>query len=196
MTPRSSSRSLRRLLLPAAATAAVLGVAVPATAEAAPTTTCSTHWGSLAKSGGRPDTTPPLGVALDLRPGRHACYDRLVIDLGEGSDPTVQYRVSYVRQVTADGSGAPVHLAGGAFLQIEVNADAHDVHGNPTVPTPHLTTPGYRTFREIREVGDFEGTTTVGLGVRARLPYRAFTLPGAPGSGDGARLVVDVAHTW
>jgi hypothetical protein len=89
-----------------------------------------------------------------------------------------------------------VPLRGGAFLQITVNADAHDVHGNPTVPDPHLTFPGYRTFRELRQAGDFEGTTTLGLGVRARLPVRAFTLPGAPGSGDGARVVVDVAHTW
>ncbi|ADG76293.1 hypothetical protein Cfla_3416 [Cellulomonas flavigena DSM 20109] len=32
-----------------------------------------------------------------------------------------------------------------------------------------------------------------GLGVRARLPFRAFVLAG-PGS--GSRLVVDVAHQW
>jgi hypothetical protein len=157
---------------------------------------CSTAWGSLPKAGGVPDTKAPIGVVLDLRPGRHECYDRLVIDLGEGSDPSVQYRVRYVPRVTADGSGAPVPMKGGAFLQIEVGAEAHDVHGNPTVPTPRLTTPGYRTFREVREVGDFEGQTTIGLGVRAKLPVRAFTLPGEPGSGDGARLVVDVAHHW
>jgi hypothetical protein len=41
--------------------------------------------------------------------------------------------------------------------------------------------------------GSFEGQTTLGLGVRARLPFRAFVLPG-PGS--GSRLVVDVAHRW
>lgn len=32
-----------------------------------------------------------------------------------------------------------------------------------------------------------------GLGVRARLPFRAFTLPGP---GNGTRLVIDVAHRW
>ncbi len=41
--------------------------------------------------------------------------------------------------------------------------------------------------------GSFEGQTTLGLGVRARLPFRAFVLAGP---GDGSRLVVDVAHRW
>ena len=38
-----------------------------------------------------------------------------------------------------------------------------------------------------------ESQATIGLGVRARLPFRVFTLTG-PGS--GSRLVVDVAHRW
>ncbi len=41
--------------------------------------------------------------------------------------------------------------------------------------------------------GSFEGQTTVGLGVRARLPFRVFTLEGP---GDGSRIVVDVARYW
>ena len=36
--------------------------------------------------------------------------------------------------------------------------------------------------------------TTVALGVRARLPYRVFTLYDA--STNRSRLVVDVAHRW
>jgi hypothetical protein len=42
-------------------------------------------------------------------------------------------------------------------------------------------------------VSDFEGQTTFGLGVRARLPFRVLRLAG-PGSGQ--RLVIDVAHRW
>jgi hypothetical protein len=38
------------------------------------------------------------------------------------------------------------------------------------------------------------GTTGVGVGVRARLPFRAFIVPG--GRAGGARLVIDVAHSW
>jgi hypothetical protein len=51
----------------------------------------------------------------------------------------------------------------------------------------------YRTFRQDVLAGSFEGITTIGLGVRARLPFRVFVLAG-PGS--GSRLVVDVAHRW
>ncbi len=47
---------------------------------------------------------------------------------------------------------------------------------------------GYRTFRQVAWAGSFEGESTVGLGTRARLPFRVFTLPG--------HLVVDVAHAW
>jgi hypothetical protein len=52
---------------------------------------------------------------------------------------------------------------------------------------------GFTTFRQIATGGSFEGQTTFGLGVRARLPFRAFVLAGP---GTGARLVIDVAHTW
>ena len=50
---------------------------------------------------------------------------------------------------------------------------------------------GYSTLRAVEYGGSFEGYTTIGLGVRARLPMRVFTLPG-PGNG----FVVDVAHHW
>ena len=52
---------------------------------------------------------------------------------------------------------------------------------------------GYRTFSQVAWAGSFEGQTTIGLGVRARLPYRVFVLDGP---GNRTRLVVDVAHRW
>ena len=52
---------------------------------------------------------------------------------------------------------------------------------------------GYSTFRQVAWAGSFEGQTTVGLGVRARLPFRVFALTGP---GTGSRLVIDVAHRW
>ena len=52
---------------------------------------------------------------------------------------------------------------------------------------------GYTTFRQVAWAGSFEGQTSIGLGVRARLPFRVFTLAGP---GGGSRIVVDVAHRW
>jgi hypothetical protein len=55
------------------------------------------------------------------------------------------------------------------------------------------TVHGYRTFRQVVTAGSFEGETVIGLGVRARLPFRVFTLAGPGGN---SRIVVDVAHSW
>jgi hypothetical protein len=52
---------------------------------------------------------------------------------------------------------------------------------------------GYRTFRQLADAGSFEGEATIGVGVRARLPFRVFTLAG---QGTTSRIVVDVAHAW
>jgi hypothetical protein len=52
---------------------------------------------------------------------------------------------------------------------------------------------GFSTFRQVAYGGSYEGYTTIGLGVRARLPFRVFVLSGP---GTGARLVIDVAHRW
>ena len=152
---------------------------------------CATGWGSLPKTSAATTTAPLTGV----RAGRHDCYDRLVLDLGAG--PATGYSVSYVGAVQQDGSGAVVPLRGGARLAVVAHAPAYDAAGTPTyVPRdPRELAPvaGDRTFRQVAWAGSFEGSTTVGLGVRARLPFRVLVLAG-PGA--GSRLVVDVAHTW
>lgn len=47
---------------------------------------------------------------------------------------------------------------------------------------------GYRTFKDTKFGASFEGQTQVGLGVRAKLPFRV--------QQSGDQLIVDVAHTW
>ena len=89
-------------------------------------------------------------------------------------------------------------LRGGADLQISVWAPTYDVFtGSPVYepkrPANVAPVAGYRTFRQVRLVDSFEAISTVGLGVRARLPFRVFQL-GGPGG--GTRLVIDVAHRW
>ena len=153
---------------------------------------CGLVWGSLAKG---PGGLSP-GTLVDVRTGRHACYDRLVLDVGGGM--LTGWSVRYVDQVVglspaSGGSGFPVPVSGGARLQVVAGVDV--------IPTDAFFLPdgtladvsAFRTFRHVAWAGSDGDRSSVGLGVRARLPFRAFVLAGP---GDGSRLVVDVAHRW
>jgi hypothetical protein len=176
----------RLLVLTLTAALAALVVAVPAQAA---TPHCGITWGSVAKAG--PTTLPnPGATAAAVRAGRHDCYDRLVLDV-HGVRSLGTWRARYVPSVTADPSGRPVSLRGGAFLQISVGA------GQGYRSSSELArVAGFTTFRQVASAGSFEGVTSIGLGVRARLPFRVLTATGIPGSADGVRVVVDVAHAW
>ncbi|WP_367326372.1 hypothetical protein [Streptomyces sp. HUAS ZL42] len=174
---------------------ATLGVAaIPA--DAAPVSTtqataCPTGWGSLAKTRDAGTTDPVKNV----RTGRHTCFDRMVVDVPGASAGHLGYSVRYVSHLYQDGSGRLIPVSGGAVLEVRVTAPAYyPDSGAPAYPAragrplPGVDLTGYRTFRDTRFAGSFEGDTQLGLGVRARLPFRVFALDG--------RVVVDVAHNW
>lgn len=185
---RGGRRSKAALAVCGLSAATVIPLTSSGPAHAAPY--CGIHWGSTtkAKAAYTPDTV------RGVRTGRHACYDRLVIDLS-GHGKSTGYRVQYVNAVRGP-SGKAVPLAGAAQLQIDVHAKAANASGNPTYnptrPRHAANVTGYATFRQVAYVASFEGHTTFGLGVRARLPMRVFVLQD-PG---GQRLVIDVAHKW
>lgn len=194
-------------ITPKAILTAIAVLAVPTVAFAAPTVSgsstaphktsvttasasCPRGWGSLPEVNSRMVQSPVTNV----RTGRHTCYDRLVVDI---RGRAAGYDVRYVKNVFTDGAGHLVPLRGGAKLQVVVRAPAYSSTGAATY-TPkngrELTdVAGYSTFRQVAYAGTFEGQTTIGLGVRARLPFRVYTLAG-PGS--NTRLVIDVAHHW
>ena len=169
--------------------AAGLGLLAPAPA-AATTSYCGLVWGSTAKA----DPAMVESQLVNVRAGQHYCFDRLVIDL---NGPVAGYTVRYVPQIVQDGSGFPVQVRGQAFLQLTVNSPAYDENGsstyNPADRNELSNVTGYQTFRQAAWAGSFEGYTSLGIGVRARLPFRVFTLEGPDA---GTRLVVDVAHFW
>ncbi len=175
---------LRRTGVLLAAVVAFTGL-VPATSVAAAAPYCGITWGSGAKS----VNPTQLGNVVDIRAGRHDCYDRLVFDV---TGPVDGYWVSYADQITEDPSGAPIAVRGGARIAVTIQAASYRDNGTLTYTPANrselVNVTGYQTFRQAVWSGSWEGTTSIGLGVRARLPFRVFTLPG--------RVVVDVAHFW
>jgi len=177
---------MKKVLIVLALALGVLAGVPAASASAAPY--CGITWGSTAKS----SATTTTRSLTNIRTGQHDCYDRMVFDLtGTGA---TGYSVQYVSNVYADGSGALIPLAGGAKLQIVVRAPAYNAQGQPTYPgvtgakLPGVNLTGYKTFREAKFAGSFEGQTTVGLGVRALLPFRVTTSEN--------HVIIDVAHQW
>lgn len=192
-------RSLNRLVPPALFALAAVGVVAVGPAAAAGSgatgpaalataTSCAVRWGSLPRQASAAADTDGL---TDVRAGRHTCFDRLVLDDASWA------RVRYVDQVTEDGSGRPVPLRGGARLEIVTTRSDRVDTGAPTYtpadPGELVDVAGWTTFRQAAFAGSFEGQTTLGLGVRARLPFRVFVLTtGQP----SPRVVIDVAHHW
>ena len=195
---RSFRLATLALLLALVAAAQPSGAGV-ATASG-PQPYCGIRWGSLPKN--HLVSTYTTATVENLRAGRHACFDRLVVDLGPRRSglPGPQgngYQVRYVPEVHFGASGEPLSILGGALLGIVVNAPAHDDDYEPTYdPADRLSAvdvTGFRTFRQVAFLGSFESQTEVVVGVRARLPFRTFVLSGPDG---GSRLVIDVAHRW
>ncbi|WP_171166417.1 hypothetical protein [Streptomyces sp. I05A-00742] len=192
---RRLSTALAALLLAGAglvtATGAAGAFASEPTSGATDASACRIGWGSRPKV--RPDSDyHPL---TDIRTGRHRCFDRMVFDVHTSDGHSIGYRVGYVDKLYQDGSGGAVAVGGGAVLEIRVAAPSHDPEtggarypARAGHPLPGVDLTGYRTFREARFGGSFEGDTLVGLGLRGRLPFRVFQT--------GNHVVVDVAHTW
>lgn len=189
---RATTGLIRPLVL-ALAFAGVPAVAAASasTPAAASCATTTAGWGSLTKSVNRTTATPITNV----RAGRLTCFDRMVVNLGGRG---AGYWVRYVSQVLTQGKGAVIPLRGLAHLEVVITAATHDTNTGRSTYTPAnsdelVNVAGFSSFRQIAFGGSFEGYTTIGLGVRARLPMRAFILNGP---GTGSRVVIDIAHHW
>jgi hypothetical protein len=158
-------------------------VALPAQAATTATATCSTHWGTGPRHKDQMVQTKVRGV----RAGQHTCFDRLVIDLGAGRAPG--YDVRYVRAFHADGSGKLVRTSGKAKLLVVVQAPAASAFNASSRHLVSVT--GFASFRQVAGLGSFEGITSLGIGVKAKTPFRVFEYKNAAHK---FVLVIDVAH--
>jgi len=164
---------------PAPGVAASPGAASPAPDAAAtlPGFSCATQNGGAAQPAG---STGPVPVT-DVRAAAQSGVDRFVIQF---SGPVPQYEVKPQANATftRDPSGFRVSLEGSAGLQVTVHgAQSYGSYSGSTDLTPRLT-----VLREARQVGDFEGVLTWGLGLSRASCFRAYVLTGP------SRLVIDV----
>ena len=152
---------------------------------------CGITWGSLSKTSGALSTAP----LLTAETGRHACFDRVVFEFnGSARGYSVHYGETYT-----EGQGLPLspYTAGGALINVQLWAPSYDDDRQATFVArtgQHVVNVvGYPTLRDMVFGGSFEGYTTFAVGVRARLPFRVFTLAGP---GTHSRIVLDIAHQW
>lgn len=169
----------------------VTGAPSPTTAPA-PTASCGMTgtWSTAADEGPGQSTDQLFRVAA----GRHGCFDRVVFDIRGTAE--AGFLVKYVPVVQADASGDPVPVAGKAALQVIVRSS---IQGYPdgemlaNVGDRFYTAQqvsGWQALREVRFAGFFEGQSTIAVGVREQLPFRAFTLV----EGGVRKVIVDIAH--
>ena len=103
------------------------------------------------------------------------CVDHVIFDFtGKGTDPP-GYSVTYgTPPFVADGSGAPVAVAGNAFVVVKVKPGyGYDFEtGTPTYKGPKSVPVGHANHvRAIVETGDFEGVLTWVIGLDAKRPF-------------------------
>jgi hypothetical protein len=119
-------------------------------------------------------------VVKDVRVGQHSGCDRVTFEFTGGVVPG--YDVSYVSKVVSDASGETVALSGSAFVSVVL----HGTSTSTPAPQPDLK-PSFAVLREVRGAGDFEATTSYGLGLSSKQPFLAYLLTSPD------RLVIDIA---
>lgn len=128
-----------------------------------------------------------LVTVSEVRTGRQDGYDRVVLEMGGTGTPG--WDVRYVDQAAAQGTGAPVELAGDAVLQVTVTGAGYPYDTGVqewSGPDP-LPGNGTRTVTEVAWDGTFEGTAVAFVGTTGEAPFRVYALA------DPTRLVVEVA---
>jgi outer membrane murein-binding lipoprotein Lpp len=157
----------------------------------APDTTGALPWGTGPK---RVDAPPVSAEIYNVRVAGHDRYDRVVFDVNGLAH--LGYAVRYVPGVHADPSDKPIPVAGGAALQVTIQAPDFASAGHQPWRTPwqlgQRLAGGQTVLREVRFAGSFEHVTTFAVGVGAKRPFRVLVLPDS--GNHVTRVVVDVAR--
>jgi hypothetical protein len=162
------------------------------TTETAPTvTTTSEQTDTLAGAGTSIVVAPSTAKATSLLDrvavGHHEGYDRVVFEFRDEGLPG--YRVEYVEPpLKEDGSGAPVSVAGSAFVVVRMEPasgfDLNSGEGELVYKGPKRL-PGTGVVKEVVRSGDFEAVLSWAIGLEAKVPFRVTT------AASPSRLIVD-----
>jgi hypothetical protein len=120
----------------------------------------------------------------DVRVGRHATFDRFVVEFNTQRLPHYRITPKSSATFTRDPSGMPVTLLGSAGLKVVL----HTATGVGTYHGAADFRTGFPQLREARRIGDFEGYVTWALGLDHQSCKRVFRLSSP------TRLVIDVPH--
>ena len=133
-----------------------------------------------------PNLGGDLGAVGVVRVGHHPTYDRVVWEFPGSGRPT--YRVHYVDQPTADGSGDVVEVAGDAYLEVLITSVGIPAEGTARPEDASAaSTAGTNIAAATAIYGGFEGYGQAFVGVRGeQRPFKVTVLT------DPTRLVVDV----
>lgn len=144
-------------------------------ADSPGTVSCATGWGSLPRA--TPSQDMSQAEITRVRVGSHTCFDRVVVDV---NGPIGGVTAEYVNEILGNASGLPIPVGGKAFIMLVVRNPGNSV----SIPA----VAGFPALRGLVNAGSFEGVTLFGIGARARLPFRVFSV--------GNSLILDVAHHW
>lgn len=121
------------------------------------------------------------------------CYDSVTINI-QGAATPPGYIVKYVPQVTAQGSGNSVTLAGSAALEVTIDSPMYDPSGQPlmslTNPMHLVSVSGYQSIQQVAYVDSLEGQTVFGIGVSG---HKAFHVT-AGGPITAPYVTIKIAH--
>ena len=109
-------------------------------------------------------------------------YDRLTVEFNNGQPGSIEIRPQANTKFVTDPKGDTVTLAGQVGLKVVIHsADAHTAYSGST----DMKT-GYAGIKEVRQLGDFEGYVSYGLGLAKPGCYTAVILT------NPTRLVIDI----
>lgn len=127
----------------------------------------------------------PIAYVSAVRVGTHSGYDRITIEFKNGLPADMSLNPQYNTAFTQTASGRQVTLRGSYGLLLAMTgADAHTSYTGSTDFTP-----AYTALLEARQVQDFEGYVTWGIGLSSLPCYRAFVLQSP------SRLVIDIKNS-